>query len=174
MNYYRWNVYVNLLIELKGKKNDHSIFQPPWTDNNPLARMTHISAQWSYFPRFEAKSEISLSLGGRGGGGASLEPVALNPMVESASGSAVAWIEAATVRWKGRKEKGASRCAHAGPKKKTVFGRVRRKWNGLRENERAPALCVYGRHWTSDLHTRTGLCSRPLFASHRPDLPSPR
>lgn len=65
MNYYRWNVYVNLLIELKGKKNDHSIFQPPWTDNNPLARMTHISAQWSYFPRFEAKSEISLSLSQR-------------------------------------------------------------------------------------------------------------
>lgn len=37
------------------------MFQPPWTDNNPLARITHISAQWSYFPRFEAKSEISLS-----------------------------------------------------------------------------------------------------------------
>lgn len=49
--------------------------------------MTQISAQRSYFPRFEASL-----------GGASLEPVALNPMVESASGSAVAWIEATTVR----------------------------------------------------------------------------
>lgn len=112
-------------------------FQPPWTDNNPLARMTHISAQWSYF---ETKRRAkSLSLGG--GGGSSLEPVALNPVVESASGSAVARCvdrgDHGSV--KRRKEKGASRCAHAGPKKKTVFGRVRRKWNGLRENERPGA-----------------------------------
>lgn len=98
--------------------------------------MTHISAQRSYFSRFEASRDLSLSRRSESRTGG-LEP----------DGRKCKWIGRGVDRGdhgsvKRRKEKGASRCAHAGPKKKTVFGRVRRKWNGLRENERAPA-CIW-------------------------------
>lgn len=100
-----------------------------------------------------------------------LGKLALNLVVESASGSAERRSESRQrdASEKRERERGQPVCTR--PKEETVFGRVRRKWNGLRENERSD---VYMGAIEPVTFIREPVFVHGLFASHRPDLPSPR
>lgn len=88
-----------------------------------------------------------------------LGKLALNLVVESASGSAERRSESRQRDASEKRKRKGPAGVHAAQRRNGFWSRSTKVKRPSRERT---LRRVYGRHWTSDLHTRTGLCSRSL------------